>query len=65
MGRALVPAWILEQVQLMILLRVPPRTRLENLRDNRFPFGSKVLGLHFLCHPLRNCLLFRRVCEYC
>ena len=47
------------QIQLMIILRIPPLARLENLRRNLALLPP--LLLHLLRHALRLPLLFRRV----
>lgn len=64
MSRTLVPTWILEQVQLMIVLGIPPLTRLQNLSNDLFRFGCEMLGLNLFGNLLGGCQLFRRVCEY-
>ena len=60
---ALVPIRILEQVQLVIILRIPPRSRFHNLSHNRLPDGREMLVLDLLCNTLRNGLLFWGVME--
>ena len=49
------------QIQLMVILRVPPLARLEYLRRNLTLFPP--LLLHLLRHALRLRLLLRRVVE--
>ena len=49
------------QIQLMIILRVPPLARLQNLRRNGALFPP--LLLHLPRHALRLGLLLRRVVE--
>ena len=61
MRRALIPARILRQILLMIILRVPPLTRLQDLRAHS-PLLPPLL-LHLLCHLLGNRLLLGRVVE--
>ena len=62
-SRALVTTRILEQVQLVIILRIPPRSRFHNLSHNPLPDGREMLVLYLLCNTLRNGLLFRGVIE--
>jgi hypothetical protein len=45
MGGALIPGRVLEQVQLMIVLRVPPGPCLHNLGDDFAAIGGEVLCL--------------------
>ena len=49
------------QIQLMVILRVPPLPRLQNLRRDR-PLLPPLL-LHLLRHALRLRLLLRRMIE--
>lgn len=55
MRRTLVPARVVMQIQLMIILRVPPLPCLQNLCRNRTLLPP--LPLHFLRHALRHLLL--------
>ena len=61
MRRTLIPPRIIVQVQLVIILSVPPLPRFQNLRRDRCLLPP--LLLHLLCHFLRFRLLFRRVIE--
>jgi hypothetical protein len=45
MRRALVPSRVLEEVQLMVVLRVPPLARSDDLRDNFLSLRREVLLL--------------------
>lgn len=42
-------AWILEEVQLVVILRIVPWPYLLDFRDNLFVLGCKVV-LHFVRH---------------
>jgi len=50
MGGTLISARILEQIQLVIFLRVPPLGDRGNLRDDLLAFRSEILRLDFCCH---------------
>ena len=54
---------MVEQVQLVVILCVPPLPRLHNLRDNLLSFGRKMLRLDLFGHALSNSLLLRRMGE--
>ena len=57
-SRTLVSLRILEEVELVIVLRIIPLSGLENLRDNLPSLGRKMLGLNLLRHTLCDaCLL--------
>jgi len=61
--RALVPSGVLEQILLVIVLRVIPGPRFFYGRDNLLPFGSKMFLLHLLRYTTGNRLLLWRVEE--
>jgi len=61
MRRTLIPAWILIQIQLVIILRIPPLPCLQDLRTNR-PLLPPLL-LHLLRHQLRLLFLLGAMIE--
>ena len=63
--RALIPTRVLEQVQLMIILSVPPPAGWDNLRDDLLSLWREVLCLDFFRYALGGGGLFRRVGEDC
>jgi hypothetical protein len=63
MRRALVPTRVLEQIQLVIILRIVPLRRLQNLGDDLLAFGREVLRLDLLGHALGDLELLWGVCE--
>lgn len=64
MRRALIPARVLEQIQLMVSFCVPPLTSRYDLCDDLCSFGVKVLLLDFLCNLFGYLDLVGGVCEY-
>ena len=62
MRRTLIPPRIIPQIQLMVILRVPPLPRLQDLR-RYFPLRLPPLLGHLLRHDIRLCLLLGRVRE--
>lgn len=63
MGGALVSCRILEEVELVVVLRIPPLARSRNLSGDLLANGCKVLLLDLFCHASGNLLLFFRVVE--
>ena len=61
MRRTLVAAWVVMQIQLMIILRVPPSARLEDLRRDGLTLPP--LFLRLLRDLLRLRFLLRRMIE--
>jgi hypothetical protein len=61
---ALVAAWILEQILLVIVLSIIPGSRCLYNSDDLLFFGSKVFLLHFLRDTTSNRLLFWGMEEY-
>lgn len=64
MRRALIPTRVLKQIQLMILLRIPPLPRFLNLSNDALPPRRKPLRLDPLSNATRNLSLRRRRREY-
>lgn len=62
-SRALISVWILEQVELVIVFSIIPRSSLVNLCDNLLSLGRKVLCLDFLGDTLCNVSLLGTVRE--
>jgi len=58
---ALITHRILEQVELMIVLRIEPFPGLDDLSGDLRPLGVKVFLLHLLSHSLGDVFLRRRV----
>jgi hypothetical protein len=63
MRRALIPTRVLEQVQLMIILGVPPRAGWNDLRDDFLSLWREVLGLNFFRDAFGGGCLFGGMCE--
>ena len=63
--RALIPTRVLEQVQLMIILSVPPRAGWDDLRDDLLSLWREILCLDFFRYALGGGGLFRGVREDC
>ena len=63
MSRTLVSILVLEQIQLVVVLRVPPRSSLDDLRHDIFALGREMGGLDFFRDSFRGDHLFGRVCE--
>ena len=59
----LVARRILEEVKLMVVLRVEPFSGLDNLGGNLRAMGVEVFLLYLLCHPLGDVFLSGRVVE--
>ena len=62
-SRALISLWIPEEVELVILFGIIPRSSLENLRDNPLPLGRKVFGLDLFRDTLCDAGLLGSVCK--
>ena len=62
-SRALISLWIPEEVKLVILFGIIPRSSLENLRDNPLPLGRKVFGLDLFRDTLCDAGLLGSVCK--
>ena len=56
-SRALVPARVLEQVLLMVVLRVPPCPCCDDIRHDLCPDRVEMLLLHLFGHTARDRLL--------
>jgi len=54
---------VLEEVELMVVLRVEPFSSLDNLGGDFRAVGVKVFLLHLLCNPLGDVVLSGRVVE--
>ena len=63
MGRTLVPCWVLEEIELVVVLRVEPFSGLDDLGGDLRPVRVEVFLLHLLSHPLGNVFLGRRIVE--
>lgn len=53
----LITIWIVEQIFLMVLLRIIPWTGWENFCDNFLALGVKVKTLNVLCYTFSNLFL--------
>ena len=60
---ALIARRVLEEVKLMVVLRIEPFSGLNDLRDDLRPMGVKMLLLHLPGHPLGDVFLGRSVVE--
>jgi hypothetical protein len=47
----LIARWILEEVKLVVVLRIEPYSGLGNLSGDFRPMGIKVFLLHLFCYP--------------
>lgn len=62
-SRTLIALGVLEEVELMVVLRVEPFASLDNLGGDLRAVGVEVFVLHLLCHPLGDVFLSGRVVE--
>jgi hypothetical protein len=65
MSGALVPAGILEEIELVVILGVPPLRDGNDLRDNLLAFGCEILGLDLFGYTPSGGFLLWRVEKYC
>ena len=63
MSGTLIARWVLEEVKLMVVLRVKPFSSLDNLGGDLRAVGVEVFLLHLLGHPLGDVFLSGRVVE--
>lgn len=63
--RTLIPTRVLEQVQLMIILGVPPRAGWNDFRDDLLSLWREILCLDFFRDAFGGGGLFGGVCEDC